>query len=70
MCTCLYVDTDLIPNGMRYYLNNIVIRQFELKQKDCPKPQVYYLFLLFEKIGPAPGRNTKLDIGKKLSLKS
>lgn len=54
---------------MRYYPNNIVIGQFELKQKDSPKPQAHYLSFLFEKIRPAPDRNTKLDIGKSLSLK-
>lgn len=55
--------------GVKYYPNNIVIGQFELKQKDSPKPQAHYLSFLFEKIRPAPDRNTKLDIGKSLSLK-
>lgn len=58
-----------IGKGMRYYPNNIVIGQFEVKQKDSPKPQIYYLSFLFEKIRPAPDRNTKLDTGKRLSLK-
>lgn len=71
MCACLCVDADLsTARGMRYYPNNFVTGQFELKQRGSPKPQVCYLSFLFEKISPAPDSNTELDIGKNLSLKS